>query len=137
MTADVLLTWLAQSTALAAVAGVAVRLPGCRSRAAARSAVWSATIVLCTALLGWLLVESWLSPGPDPLLLPAAAPEIAPVVLPEASASLATWLTRLWMAGSALAFAVIALDLVRVLRLKRRAEPVSYTHLTLPTTILV
>jgi beta-lactamase regulating signal transducer with metallopeptidase domain len=125
MTADVLLTWLAQSTALAAVAGGTVRLPGCRSRAAARSAVWSATIVLCTALLGWLLVESWLAPGPAPLPPPAAAPGIAPVVLPEASAYVATWLTRLWMAGSALAFAVIALDLVRVFRLKRRAEPLA------------
>ena len=125
MTADVLLTWLAQSTALAAVAAVAVRLPGCRPRAAGRSAGWSATLVLCTALLGWLLLEPWLARAADPWPAPAADPAFAPVVLPEGSGAVATSLLWLWMAGSVLAFAVIGLDVVRVLRMKRRAEPLS------------
>jgi beta-lactamase regulating signal transducer with metallopeptidase domain len=125
MTADVLLTWLAQSTALAAAAGVAVCLPGCRSRAAARSAVWSATIPLCAALLGWLLLEPRLARAADSLPPPASAQAYAPVVLPEASGAVAAWLMWLWMAGSALAFAVIGLDVIRVLRMKRRAEPLS------------
>jgi beta-lactamase regulating signal transducer with metallopeptidase domain len=125
MTADVLLTWLAQSTALAAVAAVAVRLPGCRSRAAARNAVWSATLLLCTALLGGLLLEPWLARAADPWPPPAADPAFAPVVLPVASGAVATSLMWLWMAGSALAFAVIVLDVIRVLRMKRRAEPLS------------
>src|SRR5512139_216839 len=124
MTADVLLTWLAQSTALAAVAAVGVRLPGCRPRAAVRSAVWSATLVLSTALLGGLLLEPWLARAADPWPL-AADPAFAPVVLPVASGNVATGLMWLWMAGSALAFAVIVLDVIRVLRMKRRAEPLS------------
>ena len=123
MTADVLLTWLAQSMALAAAAAVTVRLPGCRSRAAARNAVWSATLVLCTALLGVLLLEPWLGRAADPWPPPAADPVFAPVVLPVASGDVATSLMWLWLAGSAIAFAVIGLDVIRVLRMKRRAEP--------------
>jgi beta-lactamase regulating signal transducer with metallopeptidase domain len=75
-------------------------------------------------LLGGLLLEPWLARAADPWP-PAADPAFAPVVLPVASGAVAAGLMWLWMAGSALAFAVIGLDVIRVLRMKRRAEPLS------------
>jgi beta-lactamase regulating signal transducer with metallopeptidase domain len=50
---------------------------------------------------------------------------IAPVVLPAASGIVAAWLTWLWMAGAAFAVSVIGLDVIRIMRLKRRALPLS------------
>ena len=125
MSADVLLTWLAQSTALTAGAALAVRLPGCRSNAAARSVVWSLTIVVCAALPAWPFVLTFFARAAEVPASAVSSGVIAPVVLPLASGTVAAWLTYLWMAGAAFAVAVIGLDVVRIMRLKRRALPLS------------
>jgi beta-lactamase regulating signal transducer with metallopeptidase domain len=125
MTADLLVTWLAQSTALAAGAALAVRSPGCRSNAAARSAVWSVTIAVCAALPGWPLVLTYFSRAAETPAPAMSGGAVAPLVLPVASGIVAAWLTWLWMAGAAFAVSVIGLDVVRIMRLKRRAVPLS------------
>ena len=129
MTADLLLTWLAQSAALAAGAALAVRLPGCRSNAPARSAVWSVTVAVCAALPGWPFVLACVARAAEPAGPAAPGGAIAPVVLPAASGVVAAWLTWLWMAGAVFAVSVIGLDVIRIVRLKRRALPLSGAEL--------
>jgi Zn-dependent protease with chaperone function len=126
MSAERLLTWAIQTLALMALAGLVVRLPVCQVRAAARSAAWSATLALCAGLMVWPWFEAAGNPGAGPAGPGVAvAAAFSPFVVPEPVGRLWPWFTRVWMAGAASALALVARDVVRVVRLKRRARPVS------------
>jgi beta-lactamase regulating signal transducer with metallopeptidase domain len=123
------LTWLGQSAALAALTAAFVRLPGCRQRGAVRYVAWSVTLLLCTGLLAWPVVrEAALVPSlgsvPDADGAQVAA-SIPPVMLPAALTPLSWWLGWTWALGSSVALTLAARDAWRVVRLKRRAEPLS------------
>ena len=123
------LTWLGQSAALAALTAAFVRLPGCRRSAAARYVAWTAALFLCAGLLAWPLV---LSAAAAPSLRSApgaagaqAAFSIPLVVLPAAVTRMSGWLGWIWAVGTAIGLALAARDVWRVVRLKRRAVPLS------------
>jgi len=126
MSAEWLFTWAVQTLALMALAGLVVRLPVCRSRAAARSAAWSATLALSAGLIVWPWLEAASDPGAGPAGPGVAvAAAFSPLVVPEPAGRLWPWFARVWMAGAAIALALVARDVVRVMRLKRRTRPVS------------
>jgi beta-lactamase regulating signal transducer with metallopeptidase domain len=130
MSAGWLLTWAAQTLALVALTWLAARLPGCRVRAGARSAAWSATLALCAGLAAWPWLQAAGAPDAGPAASGvAAAAGFAPVVVPEPADRLWPWCVRVWAAGAAVALALVARDLVRVMRLKRRVRPLSQADL--------
>jgi beta-lactamase regulating signal transducer with metallopeptidase domain len=123
------LTWLGQSAVLVAVTAAFVRLPACRFRAATRHLAWTVALVLCAGLFALAVlpsastlrtapaapVASVVTPtGPGPLL-----------VLPAKAAGADWWLGWAWALGSAAWLGLGAKDVWRVLRLKRRAVPLS------------
>jgi beta-lactamase regulating signal transducer with metallopeptidase domain len=122
-------TWLGQSAALAVLTAAFVRLPGCRASAAARCAAWSLALFLCAGLLAWPLASSAgsgpsVGPKPDLAGVPATGP-VPVVVLPARAAQLSLWLGWLWALGAAAGLALVARDVSRVVRLKRRASPLA------------
>jgi len=123
------LTWLGQSAALAALTAAFVRLPGCRRSAAARYVAWAAALVLCAGLLAWPLVHS-AATAPSLRSAPGAAGAQAAfslplVVLPAAVTRMSGWLGWIWAVGTATGLVLAVRDVWRVVRLKRRAVPLS------------
>lgn len=127
MTAVWALTWLGQSAALAVLTAVFVRLPACRARAAARHVAWAVALILCAGLLAWPLLRAAVpAPGPVPGGdgLHAAA-SLAPIVLPVSVIRMSWWLGWVWALGAAAWLLCSARDVCRVVRLKRRTEPLT------------
>jgi beta-lactamase regulating signal transducer with metallopeptidase domain len=123
------LTWLGQSTAVAALTAAFVRLPACRANAAARYAAWAVALFLCAGLLAWQFVPSQQG-APSVPLTPAAsrvqvAGAIPLVVLPVPPAPLVRWFGWIWGLGTAAGLALVVRDVMRVVRLKRRTAPLS------------
>jgi beta-lactamase regulating signal transducer with metallopeptidase domain len=129
MTAVWALTWLGQSTALAALTAAFVRLPACRSRAAARHVAWAAALFLCAGLLAWpLLGAAAPVPAPGPAVGGAglhAAASLAPIQLPVSVIRMSWWLGWVWALGAAAWLLYSARDVCRVVRLKRRTVPLT------------
>jgi beta-lactamase regulating signal transducer with metallopeptidase domain len=123
------LTWLGQSAVLAVLTAVCVRLPGCGQLAATRYVAWSVTLFLCAGLLVWPVVGE-AATAPSLLSVPGAAgtqpaASIPPVTLSSEVTRLSWWLGWIWALGSSVGVTLAARDGWRVVRLKRRTEPLS------------
>jgi beta-lactamase regulating signal transducer with metallopeptidase domain len=123
------LTWFGQTAALVALTAIVVRGPGCRSHAAIRHGAWAVALIASAGLLAWPFVPS-AATAPSFVAPPGAAPAltaggIAPIAIPAAVLDYSSGLAWFWALGTAAGLAVLALDILRVTRLKRQTLPLS------------
>jgi len=126
MTVVWILTWIGQSVALVALTSAFVRLPGCRASASARSAAWTAALVLMVVLAVCPRLPFQSGAISTASAVDARSASAVAVIPPVAIPATPVWWlaagAAVWALGSLVWIGLAVRDVRRVGRLKRAAH---------------